>query len=105
MLSIFQGRPTGSFVERLNSVSSINSYFFSTTSSKNDDELKEKLDENLNFIKIEEHLISRKYKTFALKMADNQYYNRDLGQLIRVQTIISRRAFNPSLMQDNHSRK
>jgi len=103
MLSIFQGRPTGSFIERLNSVSSINAFFFSATNSKHDEELKEKLDENLNFIKIEEHMMSRTYQTFALKMADSQYYNRDLGRLTRVKAVISRRPLDPSFVQDDHT--
>jgi hypothetical protein len=91
-MSIFQGKPTDSYIERIVDVSKLNEYFFSENALNKD--LKERLDENINFIKIEEHLIRKNYKSFALKMADSQYYNKDLSFVNRYSANFSKGSFD-----------
>ena len=79
-MNIFQGKPSESFIEKLDILPEINQIF---NSEKTPKETKTVLNENLNFLKIEEHLIRKQYNSFMLKIAASDYYKFSLGDLKR----------------------
>lgn len=79
-MSIFQGRKMNTIIEQLVCVPEINNFFFAKSINDYEDNLKEKLDEILNLLKLKEYLMSQKYFSFHLKIADNTYYNWTLEE-------------------------
>lgn len=78
--SIFQGREEKGAIEQFKEVPRINEFF---ASPDTDASLRLRLDEQLNFLKVEEYLLRRGFRTFHLRLAPSTYYQNTLGSVIR----------------------
>lgn len=99
-VSIFQGRAENGAIEQFTEVPRINEYFASPNA---DASLRLRLDEQLNFLKVEEYLLRRGFRTFHLRLAPSKYYQNTLGCITRNTPSVSQSTHNRPSLQDNYS--